>query len=232
MVHGLFDLLALIAALGVGNWFRDRHGLARPVGIHDQDQQRYYLVSLLLGLALGSLAFGTWNLWLSGGDGLAKSILGGIFGAVVAAELFKRLNGIQESTGLYFVPGLLVLIALGRIGCFFGGVEDFTYGVATTLPWGVDFGDGVLRHPVQLYESLTMTLFLVFFLIDYTRRPLVWSQQGFYWFVLVYSMQRFVWETIKPYPALFFGLNLFHWLCLALAAYALWMLKFGVTDGE
>jgi prolipoprotein diacylglyceryltransferase len=232
VVHGLFDLLALTAALGVAKWFRGHHGLERPVGIQNRDQERYYLVTLLLGLALGSLAFGTWNLWLSGGEGLAKSILGGIFGAVVAAELFKRFNGIRGSTGLYFVPGLLVLIALGRVGCFFGGLEDYTYGIATDLPWGVDFGDGVLRHPVQLYESLAMLLFLVLFLIDYPRRPRLWQRQGFYWFILVYAVQRSAWETIKPYPVLFFGLNLFHWLCLALAAYALWMLKLGVNDGE
>lgn len=232
MIHGLFDILSLMAAVGVAKWFRDRYGLTRPAGIEDQNQQRYYLVALLMGLALGSLIFGTWNLWLSGGNGLAKSVLGGIFGAVIAAELFKRINGIRRSTGLYFVPGLVVLIALGRIGCFLSGLDDYTHGVVTKLPWGVDFGDGVLRHPVQLYESLSMLLFLVFLLVDYHRRPRIWRQQGFYWFVLFYALQRFVWEILKPYPAVLFGLNLFQWLCLVLLAYALWMLKRGVTDDE
>jgi prolipoprotein diacylglyceryltransferase len=232
MIHALFDLLALTAAVVVARWFRARYGLARPVGIRDQDQQHYYLATLLVGLVVGSLLFGTWNLWLSGDPRVAKSILGGIFGAVVAAELFKRLNGIRRSTGLYFVPGLLVLIAVGRVGCFLSGIEDYTYGIATDLPWGVDFGDGVLRHPVQLYESLSMLLFLVIFLIDYPRRPERWQRLGFYWFVLAYALQRFTWEGLKPYPALLFELNLFHWLCLGLMAYALWMLKFGVTHGD
>ncbi len=232
MIHGLFDILSLMAAVGVAKWFRDRYGLSRPAGIEDLNQQRYYLVALLMGLALGSLIFGTWNLWLSGANGLAKSVLGGIFGAVVAAELFKRFNGISRSTGLYFVPGLVVLIAVGRIGCFLSGLDDYTHGIVTELPWGVDFGDGVLRHPVQLYESLSMLLFLVFLLVDYPRRPLIWRQQGFYWFVLFYALQRFVWEILKPYPAVLFGLNLFQWLCLVLLAYALWMLKPGVTDDE
>jgi phosphatidylglycerol---prolipoprotein diacylglyceryl transferase len=232
MIHALFDILSLMAAVGVAKWFRDRYGLTRPAGIEDQNQHRYYLVALLMGLALGSLIFGTWNLWLSGGSGLAKSVLGGIFGAVIAAELFKRLNGIRRSTGLYFVPGLVVLIAVGRIGCFLSGLDDHTHGIATALPWGVDFGDSVLRHPVQLYESLSMLLFLVFLLVDYPRRPQIWRQQGFYWFVLFYALQRFVWEILKPYPAVLFGLNLFQWLCLVLLAYALWMLKPGVTDDE
>ncbi len=232
MIHGLFDILSLMVAVGVAKWFRDRYGLSRPAGIEDLNQQRYYLVALLMGLALGSLIFGTWNLWLSGANGLSKSVLGGIFGAIVAAELFKRFNGIRRSTGLYFVPSLVVLIAVGRIGCFLSGLDDHTHGIVTELPWGVDFGDGVLRHPVQLYESLSMLLFLVFLLVDYPRRPQIWRQQGFYWFVLLYALQRFVWEILKPYPAVLFGLNLFQWLCLALLAYALWMLKSGVTDDE
>jgi prolipoprotein diacylglyceryltransferase len=232
MIHGFFDLLALLLAVGVARWFRDHNGLPRPVGILTDDQHRYYLVTLLVGLVLGSLLFGSWNLWLSGNSGVAKSVLGGIFGAVVAAELFKRLNGIRRSTGLYFVPGLAVLIGVGRIGCFLSGLEDYTHGVVTDLPWGVDFGDGLMRHPVQLYESLAMVLFLIFLLCDYPRRPLAWQQKGFYWFVLVYALQRFAWETIKPYPTLLLGLNLFHWLCLALVVYALWMMKYGVADGE
>ncbi len=232
MIHALFDLLALILAVLVARWFRNRFNLTSPAGIHDEDQHRYYLVALLVGLVLGSLLFGSWNLWLSGSRGLAKSVLGGIFGAVMAAELFKRFNGIRRSTGLYFVPGLVVLIAVGRIGCFLSGLEDYTHGVVTDLPWGVDFGDGLLRHPVQLYESISMVLFLIFLLLDYPKRPLAWQRNGFYWFILVYALQRFAWETIKPYPALFLGLNLFHWLCLALMVYALWMMNYGVTDGE
>jgi phosphatidylglycerol---prolipoprotein diacylglyceryl transferase len=232
MLHGAFDLLALASAVGVAKWFRKRYGLVRPAGIRDDDHQRYYLIVLLSGLALGSLLFGTWNLRLSGGEGLAKSILGGLFGAVVAAELFKRFSGIQRSTGLYFVPGLAVLILVGRIGCFLSGLDDYTHGIATDLPWGYDFGDGVQRHPVQLYESLSMSLFLLWLLHDYPRRPQLWQRQGFYWFVLIYTLQRFAWEILKPYPPVLSGLNLFQWLCLILMAYALWMLKHGVTDGE
>ncbi|MCU7814576.1 MAG: prolipoprotein diacylglyceryl transferase [Candidatus Thiodiazotropha sp. (ex Lucinoma kastoroae)] len=232
MTHALFDLLALIAAVGLGRWFRKHHGLVRPTGIRDQELHHYYLFWLLMGLTLGSVLFGSWNLWLSGSAGLAKSILGGLFGAIIAAESFKRLNGIRRSTGLYFVPGLAALIVVGRIGCFFGGLEDYTYGIATAMPWGVNFGDDVPRHPVQLYESLVMLLFLIFLFFDYPRRPLVWQQQGFYWFVLVYAVQRFAWEFIKPYPAVLFDLTLFHWLCMALAAYSLWMLKAGSKHGE
>ena len=45
-------------------------------------------------------------------------------------------------------------IIVGRWGCLFAGLADQTFGVPTGLPWGVDLGDGVPRHPVQIYESL------------------------------------------------------------------------------
>jgi len=225
VIHNIFDVLALISAVLVSLWFRRSYHLYRPVGVAPSSQYHYYLAALLMGLVVGGFVFGTLNLYLAGREGIAKSMLGGVFGAIVAAEVFKYFAGIRHSTGLYFVPGLIMLIAVGRIGCFLAGLPDFTYGTATTLPWGVDFGDGVRRHPVQLYESLTMLIFLVVLLVSYPRRPLFWQRQGFYVFVLVYAGQRFVWEFLKPYPLVLAGMNVFHWLCLALILYALFMLK-------
>jgi prolipoprotein diacylglyceryltransferase len=64
----------------------------------------------------------------------------------------KRYIGLHQSTGdLYAVP-LALGIAIGRIGCFLTGLSDNTYGTPTTLPWAINFGDGIPRHPTQLYE--------------------------------------------------------------------------------
>lgn len=224
LLHLIFDLLALLAGVLLSLWFRHKYALFHPSGISHSSQHHYYLLALLLGLVLGSTLFGTLNLHLSGQTGIAKSMLGGIFGAIMAAEVFKYFAGIHQSTGLYFVPGLIMLIVVGRVGCFLAGLPDFTYGTETGLPWGVDFGDGVRRHPVQLYESLTMLLFLGVLLIRYPRNPLFWQTQGFYVFVLVYAGQRFLWEFIKPYSTVLYPFNLFQLLCLLLIGYAGWML--------
>jgi prolipoprotein diacylglyceryltransferase len=232
LVHSVFDLLAVLGALGMAHWFRAQYGLTQPPGITGEAQRHAYLAVLLIGLALGAFLFGTWNLRLVGQPGLGKSVAGGLAGAVLAAELFKHYHGIRTSTGLYFVPGLLVLIAIGRLGCFFSGIEDFTYGTPTDLPWGVDFGDGVARHPVQLYEALSMVLFLGYLLSDYPHRPKAWQRQGFYAFVLFYAAQRFVWEFLKPYPAVALRLNLFQWLCLVLAIYGIWKAYRSTADEE
>ena len=221
IIHFIFDLLAMASGVWVSAWFRRQYALERPIGIRQAAQHHYYLMTLLFGLMVGSVLFGTLNLHLAGQGGMAKSMLGGIFGAIIAAEIFKYFAGIRQSTGLYFVPGLILLIAVGRVGCFLAGLPDFTYGTPTHLSWGVDFGDGIQRHPVQLYESITMSLFLVILLVNYPRHTAFWQRQGFYVFVLIYALQRFLWEFIKPYPSVLGGLGLFQWVCLGLIIYAL-----------
>ena len=96
-----------------------------------------------------------------------------------------------------------------------------TYGTPTNLPWGIDFGDGVRRHPVQLYESITMALFFAVFVILVHRGNEAVLRTGFYLFVGVYAAQRFLWEFLKPYGTVVGPFNLFHLLSIALIAYAL-----------
>jgi prolipoprotein diacylglyceryltransferase len=92
--------------------------------------------------------------------------------------LFKRSAGIRVRTGARFALPLAVGVAVGRIGCFFAGLDDFTYGTPTALPWGHDFGDGISRHPVQLYESAAMAAFAVVRVARVAQRLL--DRQRFY----------------------------------------------------
>src|SRR5690606_7070288 len=72
-----------------------------------------------------------------------KTIVGALLGGWMTVEGAKRWLGIRERTGDIYVLPLAAGIAIGRIGCFFGGLFDTTFGLPTGLPWGVDFGDGV-----------------------------------------------------------------------------------------
>ena len=136
----------------------------------------------------------------AGEAGFGRSIVGALAGAILAVELFKAVRGIRGSTGLIFVPAFATSVMVGRWGCFLSGIEDQTHGTPTALPWGHDFGDGVLRHPVQLYESLVMGGFLALALYLLWRRSPCFMRSGFYLMVLVYAGQRFLWEFLKPYP--------------------------------
>lgn len=186
-----------------------------------------YGVALVLGAALGGFGAGTLNLWLSGEPGIGRSIVGALAGAIVAVEIFKRLRGISGSTGLIFVPAFATSVMVGRWGCYFAGLSDETHGTPTTLPWGHDFGNGIARHPVQLYESFTMAVFLVIALVLLARRNPFFMRNGFYLLVLVYAGQRFLWEFFKPYGTVAGPFNLFHLICGGLVIYSAVMMSRG-----
>ena len=108
-----------------------------------------------------------------------------------------------------------------RLGCLFSGLPDATYGTSTTLPWAVDLGDGIGRHPVQLYEALAMTAFLLVYLRARARGR-EWAQRhAFHALITVYAAQRFGWEFLKPYPRVLGPLDVFQLLMLGLIAYGL-----------
>jgi prolipoprotein diacylglyceryltransferase len=110
---------------------------------------------------------------------------------------------------------------IGRLGCFFAGLPDYTYGTPTSLPWAVDLGDGIGRHPVQLYESLTMAVFTAVYLQARMHNARWANSHAFQAMAIVYAGQRFLWEFLKPYPAVAGPLNVFHLLMLGLIAYGL-----------
>ncbi|MDH5527819.1 MAG: prolipoprotein diacylglyceryl transferase [Nitrospirota bacterium] len=222
--HTTLDLLAWLTAFGVG-MLAYRWRLSGVLARVAARVSGGYFAALAAGAIGGAYLFGTLNLIASGIPGVGRSILGGICGAVLAVELYKWRRGVTGSTGTVFVLPLCASIAVGRIGCHLEALADHTFGVATARPWGVDHGDGILRHPVALYESAAMTAFaLVFAVLLWRRSPLALNR-GFYLLTGWYGAQRFGWEFLKPYAAVIGPLNLFHLLCLALIGYSAVMLR-------
>ncbi|HEX3860724.1 MAG TPA: prolipoprotein diacylglyceryl transferase family protein [Stellaceae bacterium] len=215
LIHTVFDVLALLTGVAVLRFAPMAHA-PQPWQVHP-----LYIATASAGVTVGAYLAGSGNLWLSGVGGVGRSIEGALAGGIIAIETLKWRSGIAGSTGLRLVLPLAAAIAVGRIGCFFAGLDDMTYGTPTTLPWGVDFGDGVLRHPVQLYESVTMAAFFAVFLMMLRRGGDAVPRIGFYLFIGVYATQRFAWEFLKPYGTVIGPFNLFHLLSLALIGYAL-----------
>jgi prolipoprotein diacylglyceryltransferase len=131
------------------------------------------------------------------------------------------VRGIRGSTGVIWVGPIALGIAIGRLGCLFAGLPDETFGIPTRLPWGVELGDGIARHPVQLYESLAMLAFLAAYLLALARRARWTEDRAFYAFVIFYAAQRFFWEFLKPYPRILGPLDLFQLLAIAMIFYGL-----------
>ena len=219
-VHTAFDVAAWLASMAMF-WLVSRRLMpTRPL-----PHPALYALSAGAGALLGALVLGTANARLSGEPAVGFSMAGGIAGAIVAVEIFKRLTGLRGSTGIAFAAPFCASVAVGRLGCFFAGLPDFTYGTPSALPWAVDFGDGVARHPVQLYESLSMGAMLVLLLAKLRARDPFWLANGFYVVVGWYGLQRFAWEFLKPYATITGPLNLFHFVCLGLVLYAVVMIR-------
>ena len=204
-----------------------RQARARAGDFLGEDHRWLLLAATALGALVGArllglleqaprLGFHFAQLFTPGGG---KTIVGGLLGGWLAVELAKLALHIRARTGdLYAIP-LALGIAIGRIGCFFAGLADDTYGTPTTLPWAVNFGDGIPRHPTQLYE-IAFLLLLVAFLFWRSRRPYAQGQL-FRIFMGSYLAWRFLIDFIKPQPHVV-GLNPIQWACLAgMAAVAL-----------
>lgn len=221
--HTVFEMLAWISAIAAGLWTRQRFFSASALPMPAGEYPRY-MVIVWVGAVAGAFALGTLNLMLDSQQAAGRSILGAIVGGVLVAELYKSIRGIRGSTGAVFVLPLSLAIAIGRIGCFLGGLDDQTYGTPSALPWAVDFGDGIVRHPVQLYESITMAVFAAWFFRLLKAHREIAVRCGFYIFAIVYGVERFLWEFLKPYPPVIGPFNIFHLGAAALAVYAVLML--------
>jgi prolipoprotein diacylglyceryltransferase len=210
--HAVFEVLAYLLA-GQLFWFLRRRG-ADPL---DTRLRLSVVAGALLGAGLGAKLLHLFTLlpvahevgWLAVLGG--KSILGGILGGHIGVEVAKKLVHETRRTGDLFVFPLLVGIAVGRVGCFLTGLADGTCGNPTALAWGVDFGDGLRRHPTQLYEvGFALAFMAVALRVRKRLRP------GGLWrlFLAAYCAWRLGIDSLKPYPALA-GLNAIQWAALA-----------------
>jgi phosphatidylglycerol:prolipoprotein diacylglycerol transferase len=215
--YGTFMVLAV--AVGILVYYREA---AKHRAL--SENTFYIFVAALVGGALGAkvpllflywreifLQHAGWSLLVSG-----RSIVGGLIGGAVSVIVVKRVLHINERKGNLFAPAIALGVAVGRIGCFLRGC---CYGTPTSLPWGVNFGDGIPRHPTQLYEALFM-LGMFGFLTAIKHKV---TQPGALFRILMvgYFSFRFANEFIRVEGGGFWGLTFFQWISLvALAWYS------------
>jgi prolipoprotein diacylglyceryltransferase len=211
--HLVFESLAYLAAFRLYVWQRQRSGDFLETGT-----RWTVIVAAIAGAAFGS-KFLYWledpvrtaHEWSNPEYLLAgKTIVGALLGGTIAVELVKKRSGIRRRTGDLFALPLAIGIAIGRIGCFLAGTEDGTYGNPTGLPWGVDLGDGVRRHPVQLYEIAAMLMLAIF--LRRVHPPRYAEGDRFRVFVLAYYSWRLLVDFLKP-GFRFGGMTTLQWAC-------------------
>lgn len=229
-LHAAFESSALL----LGAWLYRRAGPegrsaggGAPINL---ERGFPLLVGLLLGAGLGNKAVYLIErpevaaaLWRGEALWPGQSIVGGLLGGLLGLELAKRLSGQPASTGDRIVLPLILALAWGRVGCALAGVHDDTHGLPSRLPWALDGGDGVPRHPTALYE-IAFLLALAAGLRALTGRwPRLDRVAGlrFKLFLSAYLLWRLGVECLKPVPHAYpLGLSGIQWVCaLALLLY-------------
>ncbi len=218
--HLVFETLAYI--IGMRYYFierlRDQHS---PLA--DLDHALWILVGLIFGAAFGSklLAFLENPTPLLAAPQLpmlltvltGKSVVGGLLGGWLGVEMTKRIRGITVSTGDAMAMPILLGIAIGRIGCFMAGLSDGTHGNPTSAWFGYDFGDGIRRHPTQLYDIAYVLVWMAFLQF---RRPALAATRGdlFKAALLGYLTWRLGIEFFKPNAIWYGPLTAIQWACV------------------
>lgn len=144
-----------------------------------------------------------------------KTIIGGFIGGVIGARVTKKLFNINGKRGNLFAPAIAIGVAIGRIGCFLRGC---CYGKPTNLPWGVDFGDRILRYPTQIFESLFM-LAMFIYLESIKNRKDIKPGQLLKILMVSYFTFRFFIEFIRAQDVVFLALTGFQIVSLIAIIY-------------
>jgi phosphatidylglycerol---prolipoprotein diacylglyceryl transferase len=142
-----------------------------------------------------------------------KTVIGGFLGGLAGVELVKKLIGEKQSSGDLFAYPMILALIIGRIGCFGMGVYEETYGTATSFITGMNLGDGILRHPVTLYEIVFLG-FLWTVLLQLEKRVTLAPGSRFKIFMIAYLAFRFMLDFIKPHYSFGPGFSTIQLVCL------------------
>jgi phosphatidylglycerol:prolipoprotein diacylglycerol transferase len=145
---------------------------------HVSDLIIYGAFGMILGARIGYVLFYRFSDFL--GDPLllirmwegGMSFHGGVIGSMIVLWFYGRNQGRSLFEILDFVvPIVPIGLGAGRLANFIG--QDL-WGRVTDVPWGMVFpraGDGLARHPSQLYQAALEGLVLFIILWWFSSRP-------------------------------------------------------------
>jgi len=143
-----------------------------------------------------------------------QTIVGGLLGGLAGVELIKKMIKEKKASGDLFTYPVMLALIIGRIGCFSMGIYEETYGLPTSLLWGMNLGDDKLRHPVCLYEIIFLILLWIA-IVQLERKFSLQNGAQFKIFMISYLVFRFLLDYIKPHYTFSLGLSTIQIVCLA-----------------
>jgi len=207
--YGLMYLLAFALVWVLGRR-RIRQGIIPMTQRQLEDLLFYGVLGVIVGGRVGYALFyklddfltRPWELlylWQGG-----MSFHGGLIGVLLALYLAARKQGVSFFTISDSIAPLIPLgLAAGRLGNFINGE---LWGRPTDMPWAMIFpqaGDGLARHPSQLYEMGLEGFALFAMLWWFSRQPHPAGQVSAL-FLAGYGVLRFLVEYTRE-PDRFLG---------------------------
>ncbi|MBS1595084.1 MAG: prolipoprotein diacylglyceryl transferase [Bacteroidetes bacterium] len=200
-LHPVFEMLAFAIGFRYFTYLR-----ARSTDYMSDDTRVKIIIGAIFGAFIGSRMLGALEdpyAFVHSAHKLlyfysSKTIVGGLLGGLWGVEIAKLIIGEKRSSGDLFTFPIILAMIIGRIGCFTSGITEPTYGVETTSMLGMNLGDGLMRHPIALYEiAFLLILWLVLYLINGYNSALQ-SGDIFKLFMIFYLIFRFAIDFIKP----------------------------------
>lgn len=143
-----------------------------------------------------------------------KTIVGGLLGGLAGVEATKKIIKEKAASGDLFTYPIILALIIGRLGCYSMGVYEETYGLPSSLPWAMNLGDGIARHPVCLYEIIFL-IFVWLFLSALNKKYVLQNGAMFKMFMISYLLFRFLLDFIKPHYTFSLGLSTIQVVCFA-----------------
>ena len=176
----------------------------------------YGALGVILGGRIGYILFYNFSAFLENPAILFKiwqggmSFHGGMLGVFIALFLFARkTNKTFFQVSDFIAPMVPIGLGAGRIGNF---INKELPGRATDadIPWAMDFGDHIARHPSSLYQAITegLLLFVILWLVSSSRRPRMFVSAIF---MICYGAFRFCTEFFRT-PDAHIGFVAFDWM--------------------
>jgi len=213
----VFEVLAFFIGFRYFLWLRKKRGDAIKT-----PNRTWIIIGAIIGALIGSRLIGGLEdpTQITKANNVLfyfyqnKTVLGGFLGGLTGVEIVKKIIKEKGASGDLFVYPIILALIIGRMGCFSMGIYEETYGTVTTLPWGMNLGDGLVRHPVSLYEIIFLWVLWVCLWIVQKKFAL---QQGalFKLFMIAYLGFRFLLDFIKPHFTFNVGLSVIQLTCIA-----------------
>ena len=161
------------------------------------------ILGSLLGNIIGKISIHSYAHVLKGGMASAPGML---CGGLAGIYRLRRLNmSVEKFSEAATVPAA-AMFAIGRMGCFFNGC---CFGKISTESCGGIFlvhfpfdAIGVMRYPVQVLESLIMSMLIIAFLIieSLLGEDKIREGRGTFIFpiyIIVYGASRLYFDTLR-----------------------------------